>query len=103
MDQNLTVFDEKLKNEVKKSLIQKIITGLELKQINLSQKKDSANYILDNINLIKNYSEFVLFLDALKSKWPFFLDVYNLYKNKFYQEKEKVVINRLTNYIHKLN
>ena len=103
MDQNSAIFDDNLKNEVKKNLIMKIITGLELKQVSLAQKKDSANFILDHIDTIKDYSKFILFMDELKSKWPFFLDTYNLYKNKFYQEKEKAVIDRLTNYIHKLN
>ncbi len=103
MDQNSFIIDVRLKDEAKKSLVNKIILGLEMKQIDLTQKKDSASYILDHIEEVKNYSEFVLFLDALKSKWPIFLDVYNIFKNRFYQEKEKAVIDRLTNYIHKSN
>lgn len=103
MDQTSSVVDGKLKDEAKKNLINKIILGLEMKQIDLTQKKDSASYILDHIEEVKNYSEFVIFLDDLKRKWPIFLDVYNLFNNRFYQEKEKAVIDRLTNYIHKSN
>ncbi len=99
MDQNPGVFDENLKKEVEKFLVEKIITALEAKQINIAQMKESSAYILDNIVPVKNYSDFILFLEKLKSKWSIFTEVFGLYKNKFYKDKEKVMINRLSQYI----
>ena len=103
MDQNSTTFDEKLKNEVKAALLQEIISSLEAKNLTLVGMKESANYILDHIEKIKNYSQFMVFMDELKSKWPIFKNSYNLYSNKFYQEKEKQVINKLSSYIKSQN
>jgi hypothetical protein len=103
MDKKSTLFDENLKNEVKASLLQSIISGLEKKTLSLAQMKASANYILDNIEKIKNYSQFMTFMDDLKTKWPIFKNSYDLYSNKFYQEKEKQVINKLSSYIKSQN
>lgn len=103
MDKSSKIVDEKLKEEVKRSLLEKIIVGLELKRMDLAQKKESAGYILDRMDAIKDYTELVLFLDALQQRWPIYTDVYNLFKNRFYKDKEKDVINKLTSYIHKLN
>lgn len=99
MDQKPQVFDENLKKEVEKALVEKIISALESKQINLAQMKIVANYILDNIDSIKNYSQFILFLENLQKQWPIFIDIYVFYKNKSSQEKEKMIINKLSNYI----
>jgi len=95
------IFDEKLKNEVKASLLQTIISGLEVKTLTLASMKESANYILDHIEKIKNYSQFMVFMDELKTKWPIFKNSYDLYSNKFYQEKEKRMIDKLSSYIKK--
>lgn len=103
MDEHLRIFDNKIKDEVKRNLLEKIIVGLELKRMDIAEKKESANYILDRIDSIKDYNGLILFLDALKTKWPIYSDVYNLFKNRFYQEKEKDVINKLTSYIHQFN
>lgn len=99
MDQKSAPFDEKTKNDAKASFIRHIITGLETKRLTLPEMKESANYILDHLDKIKNYSEFIVFLDQLKTKWPIFTQVFGLYNNKFYQEKEKVVIDRLSKFI----
>jgi len=96
---NSQIFDEKLKNEVKATLLQTIISGLEAKTLTLAGMKESANYILDHIEKIKNYSQFMIFMDELKTKWPIFKNSYDLYSNKFYQEKEKQVISKLSSYI----
>jgi hypothetical protein len=97
------IFDEKLKNEVKASLLQMIISGLEAKTLTLSGMKESANYILDHIEKIKNYSQFMVFMDELKTKWPIFKTSYDLYSNIFYQEKEKQVISKLQSFIKSQN
>jgi hypothetical protein len=96
---NSQIFDEKLKNEVKASLLQMIISGLEAKTLTLVDMKKSANYILDHIEKIKNYSQFMVFMDELKTKWPIFKNSYDLYSNKFYKEKEEEVINKLQGFI----
>lgn len=103
MDKNQKVFDEKLKNEVKASLLQAIISGLEKKTLSLAQMKTSANYILDHIENIKNYSQFLVFMDDLNNKWTIFKDIHKIYSNRFYQEKEKQVIDRLSSYIKNQN
>lgn len=103
MDQNSAVIDENLKNEVKASLLQTIISGLEKKTLSLVEMKTSANYILDHIEKIKNYSQFMVFMDDLNNKWSVFKDVYKIYSNRFYQEKEKQVINKLSSYIKSQN
>ena len=100
---NSQIFDEKLKNEVKATLLQTIISGLEAKTLTLAGMKESANYILDHIEKIKNYSQFMIFMDELKTKWPIFKNSYDLYSNKFYQEKEKQVISKLSSYIKSQN
>ncbi len=99
MDQSFAVFDDKTRNEAKASFLRYIITGLESKRMTLVEMKASANFILDHIDNIKNYSEFMVFLDELKNKWTIFTDVYGLYNNKFYQEKEKLVIDKLSKFI----
>ncbi len=96
---NSQVFDVNLKNKVKADLLHAIISGLEAKTLNLVGMKASANYILDHIEAIKNYSQFMVFMDELKTKWPVFKNSYNLYGNKFYQEKEKEVISKLQGFI----
>jgi hypothetical protein len=96
---NSQIFDEKLKYEVKATLLQTIISGLETNALTLTDMKESANYILDHIEKNKNYSQFIVFMDELKSKWPIFKNSYNLYSNKFYQEKENAVINKLQGFI----
>jgi spore coat polysaccharide biosynthesis protein SpsF (cytidylyltransferase family) len=103
MDKSQKVFDENLKNEVKAALLQAIISGLEKKSLSLIQMKASANYILDHIEDIKNYSQFMVFMDELNNKWSIFKDVYRIYSNRFYQEKEKEVINRLSGFIRSQN
>lgn len=100
---NSQAFDEKLKNEVKASLLQMIISGLEAKTLTLVGMKESANYILNHIEKIKNYSQFMVFMDELKTKWPIFKNSYDLYSNKFYQEKEKEVISKLQGFIKSQN
>lgn len=97
------VFDDNLKNEVKANLLQAIVSGLEKKTLSLAQMKSSANYILDNIDKIKNYSQFIVFMDDLNNKWTIFKDAHNIYSNRFYQEKEKEVINKLQGFIKSQN
>lgn len=99
MDQKSTLFDENLKNEVKANLLQAIISGLEKKTLSLAQMKATASYILDNIEKIKNYSQFMIFMNDLNNKWSVFKDTYKIYSNRFYQEKEKEVINKLQGFI----
>lgn len=99
MVQSSNGFDDKTKNDAKASFMRHIITGLETKRMTLVEMKASANYILDNIDRIKNYTEFIIFLDDLRKKWPIFNDVYGIYNNKFYQEKEKLVIDKLSKFI----
>ncbi len=99
MDKSQKVFDNELKNKVKADLLQAIISGLEKKTLSLVQMKASANYILDHIEKIKNYSQFLVFMDDLNSKWSVFKDIHKIYNNRFYQEKEKEVINRLQGFI----
>ena len=99
MDQKSTLFDENLKNEVKANLLQAIISGLEKKTLSLVQMKASANYILDHIEKIKNYSQFLVFMDDLNNKWSIFKDINKIYNNRLYQEKEKEVINKLQGFI----
>lgn len=99
MDENSVLFSEELKNEVQQVLMEKITSNLENKHINLIQMKESANFILDGIAQVKNYSQLVVFLEALQAKWPIFKDSYFLYKNRYFQEKEKQVIDRLSSYI----
>lgn len=96
---NSQIFDDNLKNEVKASLLQGIISGLEKKTLSLVQMKASANYILDHIEKIKNYSQFMVFMDDLNNKWSVFKDSYKIYSNRFYQEKEKEVISKLQGFI----
>ena len=96
---NSQIFDEKLKNEVKSTLLQTIISSLEAKSLTLLGMKESARYILEHIEKIENYSQFMLFMDELKTKWPVFKNSYDLYSNRFYQEKEKQVIDKLSSYI----
>ena len=103
MGENQNVFDEKLKNEAKANLLQAIISGLEKKTLSLTQMKASANYILDHIEKIKNYSQFIVFMDNINDQWPIFEDVLKIYSNRFYQEKEKHVIDKLSSYIKSQN
>lgn len=102
MDKNSPI-DEKLREEVKSKLLQQIISGLQTNQMNLIQKRQSAGFILDNFDNIKNYSDLIFFLEMLRVRWPIFTDVYNIFKGKFYQVKEKELISKLTSYIHSLN
>lgn len=96
---NQTVFDDNLKKEVEKFLVDKILNGLAVEQIDLKEMKAAANDILDNIEGIKTYDQFLHFLEFLKNKHPIVTDVYNLYKNRFHQDKEKEVIDKLSDYI----
>lgn len=93
------IFDENLKNKVKADLLQAIISGLEAKTLTLAEMKTSANYILDHIEKIKNHSQLLVLLDELKTKWSIFKNVYYLYSNRFFQEKEKDVISKLQSFI----
>jgi len=102
MDQNSQVFDEVLKKDVKKNLVDAIILSLQTKRMSFREMRESANYILDNIDSPKNYSDLILFLNELKTEWPQYSNVSALYKNKFYKEKEKVLINRLSSYINSI-
>ncbi len=97
------LFSEELKNEVQEVLMEKITSNLENKHINLMQMKESANFILDGLAPVRNYSQLVVFLEALQLKWPIFKDSYNLYKNRYFQEKEKQVIDRLSSYIQHIS
>lgn len=103
MDNSSLIVGNKLKKEVKDFLLDRIITDLQSGKMDLIAKKESARFILKNMSLVKNYQDLILFLETLKSRWPNFTDVYNIYKNRFYQEKEKVIIDKLTSYLHKLN
>ncbi len=96
---NTEVFNDTLKNKVKADLLQAIISGLAKKTLTLAGMKASANYILDHIEAIKNYSQLMVFMDELKIRWPIFENVYKLYSNKLYQEKEQEVISRLQGFI----
>ncbi|MBI5126935.1 hypothetical protein HZA76_00575 [Candidatus Roizmanbacteria bacterium] len=100
---NSQVFDEKLKNKVKADLLQVIILGLESKNLTLAGMKASANYILDHIEKINNYSQFLVFMNLLKTKWKVFENVYKIYNHISDQDKEKEVINKLQSFIKSQN
>jgi len=100
MDSNPAKFDDLFKKQLSKELVQQIIYGLETKQLNLLQMKASASYVLDNLNKIKEQSQLIAFLENLKSQWPVYTNLYTIYKNKLSQNREKIVLDKLTSYIN---
>lgn len=87
------------KKEIEKELVEKIITALEQKQIILVQMKEISNFILDSMDQIKDNSQLLIFFETLKNKWNIFEDTYAIYKNKLNQDKEKMVIDKLSHFI----
>ncbi len=99
MDQNSAVIDEKLKSEMKKKLVDRLIFGLREKKLTIPQMKSSAQFILDKIDKLNDLSSLILFLDELKTKWPVYDTVYTSYKYLLNQKKEEELIKKLTTYI----
>jgi len=98
MDQNSTVVDEKLKEELKKKLVDRLIFGLRSKQLSISQIKNSARFILDKIDKLNDLSTLIIFLDELKQKWSVYEPVFTSYKYLLTQKKEQEMIKKLSNY-----
>ena len=96
---NQPIIDSNFREEVEKFMVDKILSAIEIDQLDMSQMKSAANKILDNIDNLKNYGELITFLQSMKDEYPVLVEVYNLYKNKFYQDQEKDVINKLSQYI----
>lgn len=87
------------KKEIEKELVEKIIAALEQKQITLVQMKEISNFILDSMDQIKDNPQLLIFFETLKNKWNIFEDTYAIYKNKLNQDKEKMVIDKLSHFI----
>ena len=92
-----------LKKEVKKKLADTLVLGIRTKKLSLKEMKSSAIYILDNIDLVHNYSQLIVFLDNLKMQWPVYSNIYTTYSSVLAKQKEEAVINRLSSYIKTLS
>lgn len=96
-------FNDSLKKDVKRKLVDALVNGLRTEKLSLKDMKISSNFILDKIDLIKNLSQLIVFLDELSQKWPVFSEVLKFYKFSLSEEKEKEVIDKLSQYIKHLS
>lgn len=94
---------EVMKKEVKKKLADALVLGIRTKKLSLKEMKSSAIYILDNIDLVHDYSQLIVFLDNLKMQWPVYSNIYTTYSSVLAKQKEEAVINRLSSYIKTLS
>ncbi|MBI2641007.1 hypothetical protein HYW87_00200 [Candidatus Roizmanbacteria bacterium] len=99
MDQGKKNLDDQLKSQLKKNLVDAMVLGLQTKQLTFKEMRASANFILDSMENMSSYTELVLFLEGLKKQWPVYGNILTLYKSKLYEEKEKILIDKLSTYI----
>jgi len=85
MDQNTNNFDSEIK-EIELSLSRVILTQLEKGTIAYDQSREIAQYILSQIDDIKNSNQLLIFLQNLNQKWIFFESTYGLYKLRMNDE-----------------
>jgi len=85
MDQNANTLDSEIK-EIELSLSRVILTQLEKGTITHDQSRKIAQYILSQIDDIKNSSQLLIFLQNLNQKWIFFESTYGLYKLRMNDE-----------------
>lgn len=92
--------------ELKKALVNDLITALENKTLTQQQVREAANYILDNLNDNAALPAMLAFLEDLSEKWSVFHATLQIYKGKSAgaaQGKEQEVINKLEGYIKSMD
>lgn len=110
MHQVQKVYNDTMKEEVQRALVDRILNALEKHEIDLVEMKVIANYILDNLEPVKEHAQLLDFLKNLQKKWSIFATVEKQYEHASSQftvhssqAKEKIVIDRLASYLNKLN
>ena len=92
-----------VKKQIQKLIIETILNGVSSQQFTLVSMKEAAAYTLDNIDIISNYNELMVFLQNL-SKWnPAFDKINTIYKYEKQGAKEKEIIDKLSSYIKQMN
>jgi len=102
MDENIQSFQEK-KDLLENELADVLLDAVEREDIKLIEIKPIAKEILVDLKKASNIDQLINFLADISKKWSFFTNLYNKYKGKKQQEKEKQVIEKLSSYIHNLN
>lgn len=92
-------FTQEEKKEIESKLVTQILSSLEQNKISLQDMKEIANFILDRIEVVKDKTQLIIFLEGLQNKWNVFKNIYLVYKNMMLEEKEKAVINKLSRFV----
>lgn len=85
-------------HELQKKLLNDLIAAVESGDMNMSEMRESAKFILDKTQHITE-AEVDGFLQELSEKWPAFKNTQVVAAGQAGEDKEKEVIDRLSAYI----
>jgi hypothetical protein len=91
------------KKELQQLLVDTLLNALEEEKITVTEMREASNYILENMESIATPFEYVEFLDKLTQKWNVFNDALKQYKDQMHQDHEKLVMDKLSSFIGKVN
>jgi hypothetical protein len=79
------------------------IVGLKNNYIGSFEQKHIAKTILKEVEQAKSIDEVIIFLETLSKKYSFFNTALITLKSDLIKKKEEIIINKLEQYIKKIN
>lgn len=94
MDEN--VFSEEDRKKIYDELADLMIDGMEKGLLSGPESKISAQFILDNLEMIKTHEEFKKFLSDLSKKWTVYLPAYTKIKESISKQEDDKKLKEIT-------
>ena len=93
MDQNLSAGEKK---KIYEHLFDITFEELKSKKLSVEEGQILAGFMLDNMEILKNKGELLIFLEKLSKKWLFFNNYYLKNKGEKTLKEDKTKIEELT-------
>jgi len=97
MDKDLTPAEKK---KIYDELFRITFEQLKSKKLSIEEGQELAEFVLDNMELVKKKQDLLIFLEKLGRKWPFFNNYYLKNKGKHVIQEDERKIEEITAKLH---
>lgn len=91
------------RKELQQLLVDALLNALEEEKMTVDQMREASTFILENMASINTPFQYVEFLDKLTQKWNIFDTAVKKYKDQMHDVHEKLVMDKLSSFIGKVN
>ena len=102
-NQNASSDFENIKKNLERDIAFELIAAIRDKKLEVANLIQTSNDILNEFNKITTFDQVFSILKVITQRWPFLSGISTKFKYENHSNKEKDVIDKLSNYIKKFN